>query len=154
MLTRKRVSLLLVLLVSCSISPTLRAPPQAGVSQQTSLYRRLGGYDGIAALTDDLFARVATDPQLSHFFKGHSSDTQKRQRQHVVEFLCAATGGPCFYTGRDMKTTHTGLGITESDWDVLLKHLQETFDKLKVQERERSDFLTLVSGLKTDVVGK
>jgi hypothetical protein len=70
MLTRKRVSLLLVLLVSCSISPTLRAPPQAGVSQQTSLYRRLGGYDGIAALTDDLFARVATDPQLSHFFKG------------------------------------------------------------------------------------
>jgi len=72
----------------------------------------------------------------------------------VVDFLCVATGGPCKYTGRDMKTVHTGLKITESDWNSMVKHLVGTLDKFKVPEKEKSDVLTALSGLKGDIVGR
>ena len=87
-------------------------PPEQGTAQGATLYSRLGGYDALAAVTDDFIGRLATDPQLGRFFKGVSVDSQKRIRQHVIDFLCNATGGPCLYLGRDMRTAHTGLNIT------------------------------------------
>src|ERR1700745_2648289 len=87
-------------------------------ADQPSLYKRLGGYDAIAAVTDDFIGRLATDKQLSRFFVGHSESSLKLIRQHVVDFLCNATGGPCVYTGRDMKTSHKGMGITKADWNA------------------------------------
>ncbi len=73
---------------------------------------------------------------------------------HVVEFLCAATGGPCLYTGRGLKTTHTGLGIAEDDWNKIMKHLEASLDKFKFADRARSEMIPLISGLKGDVVGR
>ena len=119
-----------------------------------SLYQRLGGFDALAAVTDDFVGRLATDPQLSKFFVGHSTDSLHKIRQHVVEFLCVATGGPCVYMGRDMKTVHAGLGITGADWDLSVKHLVATLDKFKVPEKEKSEVLSAVSGLKKDIVEK
>lgn len=142
-------SFLLVLaitILSSSFSWSADAP--------ASLYKRLGGYDAIAAVTDDFIGRLATDPQLGKFFAGHSQDSLKKIRQHVVDFLCLATGGPCNYTGRDMKTAHTGLGITGADWDVAVKHLVATLDKFKVPEKEKGEVLAAVSGLKKDIVEK
>ncbi|HEV3486715.1 MAG TPA: group 1 truncated hemoglobin, partial [Vicinamibacterales bacterium] len=94
-----------------------------------SLYQRLGGYDALAAVTDDFLGRLATDKQLGRFFPGHSEDSVKKIRQHIVDQLCMATGGPCVYTGRDMKTSHKGMGISESDWTVAVNHLVATLDK-------------------------
>jgi hemoglobin len=71
-----------------------------------------------------------------------------------VDQLCAATGGPCVYIGRDMKTTHAGLGITNSDWDVMVEHLNATFDKFAVPAAERNDVLTALGPLKKDIVDK
>lgn len=122
--------------------------------EKKSLYQRLGGYDAIAAVTDDFVARLATDKQLSKFFAGHSEDSLKKIRQHVIDQLCAATGGPCVYTGRDMKTSHKGLGITESDWNVAVGHLTATLDKFKVPAQEKSEVLGALSGLKKDIVEK
>ncbi len=121
---------------------------------QPSLYKRLGGYDAIAAVTDDFIGRLATDKQLTRFFVGHSEDSLKKIRQHVVDQLCAASGGPCIYTGRDMKTSHKGMGITEADWDAAVKDLVATLDKFKVPERERSELLGAVSSFKKDIVEK
>lgn len=138
------------------IAPTVSAfaaPPQAA-SDQASLYKRLGGYDAIAAVSDDFIGRLASDPQVGRFFKGHSTDSLHRIRQHVVDFLCVATGGPCVYTGRDMKTAHTGLGITEADWNTSVQHLVATLDKFKVPEKEKTEVLNAVSGLKEDIVGR
>jgi hemoglobin len=123
-------------------------------AQTDSLYKRLGGYDAIAAVSDDFITRLATDPQLKRFFVGFSTDSQKKLRGHIVDFLCVATGGPCTYMGRDMKTAHTGLHITEEDWQATVKDLNATFDKFKVPEKERNDVLTSVSGLKGDIVGR
>ena len=119
---------------------------------EQSLYKRLGGYDAIAAVTDDFIGRMATDKALSRFFVGHSKESLGRIRQLVVDQLCAATGGPCIYIGRDMKSSHQGMGITEGDWNAAVTHLVATLDKFKVPERERKEVLGAVSGLKNDIV--
>jgi hemoglobin len=119
-----------------------------------SLYKRLGGYDAIAAVSDDFIGRLAADKQLGRFLVGLSADSQKRLRQNVVDQLCQATGGPCLYIGRPTKTAHAGLGITESDWDLTVKHLIASLDKFKVPEKEKKEFLALASSLKPDIVEK
>ena len=94
-----RNSLLLALMLAF-ISPgalkSLAVPPSAGAPQATaqdSLYKRLGGYDALAAVSDDFIGRLATDPKEGRFFVGLSTDSKTRVRQHVVDFLCVATGG-------------------------------------------------------------
>lgn len=123
-------------------------------SQEKSLYERVGGYNALAAVVDDFIVRLVTDKQFEKFFSGHSNDSKKRIRQHILDQFCAATGGPCVYTGRDMKTTHGGLGITEAQWDAAAKHLVASFDKFKVPEKEKSELLAFVTSLKKDIVEK
>lgn len=127
-------------------------PARAAVAQDQTLYQRLGGYNAIAAVTDDFIGKLATDPMFTKFFAGHSTDSKNRIRQHVVDQLCMATGGPCLYTGRDMKTSHAGLGITAADWDHAVELLVATLDKFKVPAREKNELLTAVSTLKKDIV--
>jgi hemoglobin len=143
-------SLSLILLLISLISPG-SAPAQ---SNGDTLYKRLGGYDAIAAVTDDFITRLATDKDLGRFFVGASTDSKKRIRQLVIDQLCAASGGPCVYTGRDMKTSHRGLGITEKDWDAAIKHLTATLDRFKVGKRERDELFAALSPLKDDIVEK
>jgi hemoglobin len=128
-----------------------RAQAQSSVP---TLYQRLGGYDAIAAVTDDFIGRLAGDKQLGRFLIGLSTDSQKRLRQNVVNQLCEGTGGPCIYTGRTMKNVHAGLGITESDWQLTVNHLVATLEKFKVPEKERGEFLAIASGLKPEIVEK
>ena len=119
-----------------------------------TLYKRLGGYDAMAAVTDDFLRRLTADPSFTRFFSGHSSDSLKKIRQLIVDQLCAATGGPCVYVGRDMKTAHAGLGISEKDWDASLRYLTATLDELNVPAKEKSEVLAAVSGLEKDIVEK
>ncbi len=129
-------------------------PAAAHENNPPSLYQRLGGYDAIAAVTDDFIGRLLQDPSLSRFFTGFSTDSKQRIRQHVVDQLCQATGGPCVYKGRDMKTTHTGIGISEAEWTTSVGHLVATLDKFKVPQKEKDELLALVSTLKADIVEK
>jgi hemoglobin len=128
--------------------------PSLGSQAGPTLYKRLGGYDAIAAVSDDFIGRLAADKQLNRFLVGLSADSQKRLRQLVVDQLCQATGGPCIYLGRSMKTSHAGLGITESDWQLTVKHLVASLDKFKVPEKEKNEFLAIASSLKGDIVEK
>jgi hemoglobin len=121
---------------------------------QESLYKRIGGYDAIALVSDDFIGKLASDKQLSVFVKGLSVDSQKRLRQHLVDFLCNATGGPCLYLGRDMKTAHTGLNISESDWNLAANMLAETLDKFNVGSKEKDEVLGAVVSIKGQIVGQ
>lgn len=123
-------------------------------AQEKSLYERVGGYNALAAVVDDFIGRLVSDKQFEKFFAGHSIDSKKHIRQHILDQFCAATGGPCVYTGRDMKTTHTGLGITNADWDAAAKHLAASLDKFKVPEKEKGELLAFVTTLKNDIVEK
>jgi hemoglobin len=119
-----------------------------------SLYKRLGGYDALAAVTDDFIGRLIADPSLRRFFDPFSTDSKARIRQLVVDQLCAATGGPCLYKGRPTKTAHAGAGITEKDWDASIVHLTATLDKFNVPPKEKGEVLALVGTLKADIVDK
>ncbi|MBI5856402.1 MAG: group 1 truncated hemoglobin [Sphingobacteriales bacterium] len=119
---------------------------------QESLYKRLGGYDAVAAVTDDFITRLATHKDLSRFFTGASDDTKKRIRQHIVDFLCNGAGGPCAYIGRTMKDAHKGLKISENDWKITAGLLVETLNKFMVPQKEQNELLAIVSSLKKDIV--
>ena len=124
----------------------------AAQMKQETLYKRLGGYDALAAVTDDFIGRLAADKQLGKFFVGHSKDSLGHIRQLIVDQLCNATGGPCVYIGRSMKVAHEGLGITDADWDAAVKHLIATLDKFKVPQKEKDEVLAAVSGMRADIV--
>jgi len=126
----------------------------AMAQEKKSLYERVGGYKALAAVVDDFIGRLVGDPRFLKFFDGHSTDSQKRIRQHIVDQFCEATGGPCIYTGRDMKTSHTGLKISEEDWEAAAKHLTASLDKFKVPKTEKDEILTFVTSLKKDIVEK
>lgn len=143
-------SLLAVLLLTASFGITQNASAQ----DKNSLYKRLGGYDALAAVTDDFIKALATDPKISRFFIGASDNTKLKIRQLVLDQLCAATGGPCVYIGRDMKTSHKGLGITEEDWNTSVKLLLGILNKYKVKEREQKDLAAALTSLKADIVEK
>ena len=145
---RKTVLALVVALIVTTSGMTY------GMPQDKSLYDRLGGYNALALVVDDFIVRLVTDKQFDKFFVGHSTDSKKHIRQHILDQFCAATGGPCVYTGRDMKMSHSGLGITNADWDAAAKHLVASLDKYKVPEKEKSEVLAFVTTLKKDIVEK
>ena len=116
-----------------------------------SLYQRLGGYDVIAAVIDDFFARMREDPKFARFTV-RSLDSRNRARQLLVDQICALAGGPCVYIGRDMKTSHAGLGITEGEWDASLIHTSAALQKHGIGEPERSEFLALFAQYKEEIV--
>jgi hemoglobin len=121
------------------------------VSDET-LYHRLGGYDVIAAMTDDLLDRLLNDALLKDYWKGKSQGSMRKDRQLIVDYLASAAGGPAFYTGRDMQTTHAGLGITEPEWELFLGHTRAMLDHFNVGAREQQEVLDFLASLKADVV--
>ena len=64
-----------------------------------SLYERLGGYDALAAAVDDLLPRLHADPQIGVYWRGQNTQTKRRGRQMVLDFLVQAFGGPAAHTG-------------------------------------------------------
>ena len=118
-----------------------------------SLYERLGRYDGIATIADAYLKGVRGDPQFARF-SGRGADSLVRARQLLKDQLCALAGGPCVYIGRDMKTAHGGLAITDSDWTVSMRYMAAALEKAHVSERDRNEFLTLIESLKAQIVEK
>ena len=121
------------------------------MSNQT-LFERLGGYDGIVTFVEDLLPRLEADPQLGRFWEHRGNDGLAREKQLLVDYLCANSGGPMYYTGRDMKLSHEGMGISESDWTVFMGHAADTMGALSVPEQECGEIAAFVNSLKADIV--
>src|SRR5215467_4324122 len=119
--------------------------------QQKSLYERLGGKDAITAVVDDFVANVAADNRINKFFVKTNIPNLKR---NLVDQICQATGGPCTYTGRDMKTAHKGMGVTDADFNALVEDLQKSLNKFKVPDKEQGELLSILGSLKPQIVGQ
>jgi hemoglobin len=117
-----------------------------------TLYERLGGYDAICAVASDLLPRLQADPQLARFWQNRGEDGLRREKQLLIDFLCSSAGGPLYYTGRDMKTSHKGMKISESDWSAFLGHVGATLEAFKVPQAERDQVLAFVQSTKSDIV--
>lgn len=120
--------------------------------QAQSLYRRLGGYDGIAAIVETLFSLMREDQRFARFGTGRSTESKKRAQQLTVEQICALSGGPCYYIGRDMKTSHAGLEITDAEWAANLELTKQALRKNGIAGREEQEFLALVERYRPDIV--
>ena len=124
------------------------------MTKQTTatLYARLGGYDAMAAVADDLLPRLMSDHQLGRFWSHRAADSIRREKQLLVDFLCASAGGLLYYTGRDMATSHRGMRISSRDWEIFLGHLHATLDVFQVPEQERREVLAFVESTRADIV--
>ena len=136
------IPLLSAVLVAAGCASTAAKP-------ETSLYQRLGGIEAITAVVDDFVANVADDSRINARFA--NTDIPKLKRL-LVEQICNGTGGPCTYTGRDMKTTHAGMGITDAEFDALVEDLVQALDKHKVPAAEKEELLGILGPMKTDIV--
>jgi hemoglobin len=117
-----------------------------------TLYARLGGYDAIVAVVDNLLPRLTSDPELGRFWKHRGADGLLREKQLLIDFLCSSAGGQLLYVGRDMKTSHRGMGISEGDWSAFMGHVGATLDHFKVPARERAEVLAFAESTKQAIV--
>lgn len=122
------------------------------MSEQPTLYTRLGGYDAISAVANDLLPRLISDAQLGRFWAHRGTDGVLREKQLLIDFLCSCAGGPLYYRGRDMVTAHRGMRIDASDWARFLGHLHATLDAFQVPATERGEVLAFIDSLKADIV--
>ena len=117
-----------------------------------TLYERLGGYDAMVAVANDLLPRLQSDPQLGRFWAHRGDDGVKREKQLLIDFLSANAGGPMYYRGRSMRLCHRGMRINDGDWQVFLGHAAATLEKLQVPATERAEVVAFVQSLKGDIV--
>ena len=125
-----------------------------GVQAQSSLYERLGGYDAISAVVDDFAMKLFNDQVVGARFKGMSTDSRNGFRQKNKNLVCAATGGGCQIISRPAIVAHTGLNITEDEWNIVFDHLVGTLDSFGVPKQEKSELLVIIRSLKADIVGR
>ena len=140
--------------VGLASSPVLTQPN--GAAKEKSLYDRLGGKKAISAVVDQFVANVAGDNRINKFFAQTASDKTRLAsfKQKLVDQICQASGGPCTYTGKDMKSAHQGMGIADADFNALVEDLVKALDKFKVGETEKNQLLGALGPMKSDIVEK
>jgi len=135
-------------------NPAIGPLKASAAHAKDTLYKRLGGYDAIAAVTDSFIGKLLKDPMFARFFAGISDDSKGRLRQNIVDFFCKAAGGPCYYMGRDMKTAHKGIGITQDEWNKATGYFGEAMKELNVPEEDQKDLVALITPFEKDIVEK
>ena len=128
------------------------APASGGTADGVKLYTRLGGYDAIAAVTDDFLGRILVDTAIAPYFRGLEPWQKTRVRQMIVDQLCEATGGPCNYVGRPMKLAHEQMQMDDRIWNSFAGHFVATLKKFNVKEREQRELLEIIGSMKGDIV--
>ncbi len=122
------------------------------MSTNKTLYHRLGGYDAISTVVHELISRLMADKQLGRFWENRGIDGINREKQLLIDCLCANAGGPVLYTGRENRVSHRGMGITEQDWVVFTGHLQDTLNHFQVPDNEQADVLAFIEGTRADII--
>jgi hemoglobin len=93
------------------------------------------------------------DPQLGRFWAHRGEDGLKREKQLLVDFLCASAVGSMYYTGRDMPTSHKkGMGISVGDWNAFIGHVKSCLESFQVPDRERGEVLAFIDSTRADIV--
>ena len=149
-MTRALRLLATVALVNFAVA--LEAPAQA----PKSLYERLGGKAAIVAVVDDFVANCAADTRINTFFTATAADKNRLTafKNKLVDQICEAAGGPCKYTGKDMKTAHAGMGITDADFNALVEDLTKSLNKFNVAKAEQDQLLGVLGPMRPLIVEK
>ncbi len=148
----KKTIRLLILSIAISSTTFMGFTQASSLRPEASLYQRLGGYDAVVAVVNNLFPRLAGDKQLGRFWAHRGADGIAREKQLLIDFIANKAGGNLYYRGRDMKLVHKDMRISESDWRILMKHINATLDEFKLPDRERQDVIAFIESTKADMV--
>ena len=141
--------LLGMMTVAAQAQDTGTSTTMAASTTQKSLYERLGGLDAIKAVVGEFAARVLADERVNKKF---AKTDATRLTHYLVEQVCAATGGPCRYTGNSMKKAHKNMKVTEGEFTALVEDLVGALDKFNVPETEKNELLGALAAMKGDIV--
>lgn len=151
--TTKRQSRWVVLILLAGLSATLGT--HASAQPQKALYERLGGVYNIASVVDAFIDRLLVDDVLNAnpaIAAARARVPKAGLKFQVTSMVCEVTGGPCKYTGRDMKTAHARLNINEKQWDAMVADFRATLDQFKVPKQEQDELVAIVASTKGDIV--
>jgi hemoglobin len=137
---------LLFAVAGCASTQTAPAP--------VSLYKQLGGREGIALVVDDFVANVVADDRINARFKALKPEQVFKLKSNLADQICDASGGPCAYLGRDMKTVHQGMNVTEAEWGATVEALVKALDKHNVPAGAKAALLAALAPMKPDIVGR
>ena len=142
------LTLLMLGLTACASTSSSESTPSP------SLYRRLGGREGIAGAVDVFVINATADPRIGPAFKALPAAKVGPLKSNIADFICENTGGPCSYLGRPMKEAHKGLGLTKEDVDACNAALAKALDSSNVAAADKEQVMKLVQSLMPDIVGQ
>jgi hemoglobin len=142
--------------ISAALLMAAIAAPTGAFAKDKSLYDRLGGKTAITAVVDEFVSRVAADTRINRYFAQTAADPARLAsfKGKLVDQICQATGGPCQYSGKDMKSAHAGMGITDADFNALVEDLSGALDKFNVGAKEKGELLGALGSMKPQIVGQ
>ena len=149
-----RKHLMIVAIAAAVAAGSLSAAYAQGMTK--SLYSRLGGKNAITAVVDEFVKNCAGDNRINKFFADTAKDPDRlaKFKGNLVSQICMTSGGPCKYRGKDMKTAHKGMGISDADFGALVEDLVKALDKFHVGATEKNELLGALGGMKGDIVGQ
>ncbi|WP_286270143.1 group I truncated hemoglobin [Thalassotalea hakodatensis] len=119
--------LLSLSVVSCSTQQSL---------QQNNLYQALGEREGLTTLVDQFIIEIVKDKEIFPYF---AKSSVSHFREGFINHMCAISQGPCEYKGDSMIDIHTGMHITEGDFnrvvELLIRAMEHTGISYPVQNR-------------------
>ena len=148
------VALVLGAMATLTACATMEMAQEPTAPMKPSLYKRLGGREGIALVVDEFVANVVKDDRVNARFKTLKPEQVFKLRSYLADQICDATGGPCSYVGRDMKTAHTGMKITDAEWNATVENLVKALNKYNVAAAEKDELLAALGPMKGSIVGQ
>ncbi len=121
---------------------------------KSPLYERLGGRHAIAVVVADFVGIMVTDPRVNARFKVLKPPEVEKFKSNLSDQICEAGGGPCSYLGKDMKSAHKGMQISDAEWNATVENLGKALDKNKVGAAEKKELLGALGPMKADIVGQ
>ena len=131
--------------------PTSTGQPSARLTDPNSLYARVGQRAGIEAVVTDFTNRMAKDRRVNKRFANTKPEVFIAS---LTDQICQASGGPCLYKGKDMKTAHAGMKITNREWNIAVAHLRAAMRAKGVKPKEQGEVIAMVGPMKNDIVGQ
>lgn len=147
---------LMVVAIAAAVAMGCVSVASAKEMAKKSLYSRLVGKKAITAVVEQFVNNCATDTRINKFFAATAKDPKRlaKFKGNLVDQICQASSGPCKYKGKDMKTAHKGMGISDSDFGALVEDLVKALDKFKVGETEKNELLGALGPMKGQIVGQ
>ena len=116
-----------------------------------TLYDEFGGKAGMTKVVDEFIGQVAADARINSFFKNTNIDHLKAQLNNQ---MCAATGGGCQYTGRDMVSTHAGMGVNSAHFNALAEDLQEAMTRQGISASAQNKLIAKLAPMQREIVAQ